>query len=51
MRYHLYNRPGSGGFAVEAAPILAGVDFELTEGNPKLGIPLPKIFRNIKTGG
>ena len=51
MRYHLYNRSGSGGFAVEAAPTLAGVDFELTKGDPKLGTPLPEFFRNIKTRG
>ncbi|MGB0554723.1 MAG: hypothetical protein ACPGQV_19495 [Alphaproteobacteria bacterium] len=47
MHFHLYNRPGSGVFVVESALVLAGVDFELTEGNSKPGTPLPESFRKI----
>lgn len=45
MRYHLYNRRGSGGFVVEAALALAGAPFELTEIESKPGTPLPESFR------
>jgi glutathione S-transferase len=51
MRYHLYNRPGSGGFVVEAALILVGAQFELTEGDSKPGTPLPESFRDINPWG
>jgi glutathione S-transferase len=51
MRYHLYNRPGSGGFVVEAALILVGAQFELTESDSKPGTPLPESFRDINPWG
>ena len=46
MPYRLYNRPGSGGFVVEAALALADADFELSELDSKPGTPLPESFRN-----
>ncbi len=45
MSYTLYNRPGSGGFVVEAALTLADVPFELIELDSKAGTPLPTSFR------
>ena len=45
MSYLLYNRPGSGGFVVEAALTLAGADFELQEFESRPGTPLPESFR------
>tara|TARA_E500000331_G_scaffold103098_1_gene99964 strand:+ start:554 stop:913 length:360 start_codon:yes stop_codon:yes gene_type:complete len=51
VRFHLYNRPGSGGFVVEAALVLAGANFELTEMASKPGTPLPESFRNINPWG
>ena len=46
VSYTLYNRPGSGGFVVEAALTLAGAPFELVELDSKPGTPLPESFRN-----
>jgi len=46
MAYRLYNRPGSGGFVVEAALALADADFELAELDSKPGTPLPESFRD-----
>ena len=51
MPFHLYNRPGSGGFVVEAALVLAGADFALTEMDSKPGTPLPESFRNFNPWG
>ncbi len=45
MSYRLYNRPGSGGFVVEAALALAEAEFELVELDSKAGTPLPESFR------
>ncbi len=45
VSYALYNRPGSGGFVVEAALTLAGARFELVELDSKPGTPLPESFR------
>ena len=45
MGYRLYNRPGSGGFVVEAALALAEADFELDELDSRPGTPLPESFR------
>ncbi len=45
MSYRLYNRPGSGGFVVEAALALADADFDLVELDSKAGTPLPESFR------
>ena len=44
--YRLYNRPGSGGFVVEAALTLAGARFELQELDSKPGTSLPESFRD-----
>ena len=44
--YRLYNRPGSGGFVVEAALTLAGARFELQEFDSKPGTSLPESFRD-----
>ena len=41
MSYILYNRPGSGGFVVEAALTLADAPFDLIELDSKVGTPLP----------
>jgi glutathione S-transferase len=46
MGYRLYNRPGSGGFVVEAALALAETDFELNELDSRAGTPLPESFRD-----
>jgi len=51
MTYRLYNRPGSGGFVVEAALALAGAPCELTELDSKPGTPLPDSFRDINPWG
>lgn len=51
MPYKLYNRLGSGGFAVEAALALAGVDFEFVEVDSVPGTPLPESFRDINPWG
>ena len=51
MSYHLFNRPGSGGFVVEAALTLAEADFELTELASKAGTPLPESFRETNPWG
>lgn len=45
MTYKLYNRLGSGGFAVEAALALTGTDFELILIDSVPGSELPESFR------
>ena len=45
MTYRLYNRPGSGGMAVEAALTMAGAPFDLMELDSKAGTPLDESFR------
>lgn len=47
MPYTLYNRPGSGGFAVEAAFALAGQPFDLISIDSAPSTPLPEDFRDI----
>ena len=47
MPYTLYNRPGSGGFAVEAAFALADQPFELISIDSAPSTPLPEDFRDI----
>ena len=51
MSYILYNRPGSGGFVVEAALALADARFELIELDSKAGTPLPESFRETNPWG
>lgn len=51
MSYTLYNRPGSGGFVVEAALTLAEAPFELVELDSKAGTPLPESFRATNPWG
>ena len=51
MSYTLYNRPGSGGFCVEAALTLADAPFELIEFDSKAGTPLPESFRATNPWG
>ncbi len=51
MSYILYNRPGSGGFVVEAALVLAEAPFELVELDSKPGTPLPESFRATNPWG
>ncbi len=51
MTYRLYNRPGSGGFVVEAALTLADTPFELVELDSKAGTPLEENFREINPWG
>ena len=47
MTHRLYNRPGSGGFVVEAALTLADAPFELVELDSKACTPLAESFREI----
>ena len=47
MPYMLYNRPGSGGFACEAAFALANQPFELISIDSAPSTPLPEDFRDI----
>ncbi len=51
MTYTLYNRPGSGGFVVEAALTLAEAPFELVELGSKPGTPLPEEFKETNPWG
>ena len=51
MSYTLYNRPGSGGFVVEAALTLADAPFELIELDSKAGTPLSGSFRETNPWG
>lgn len=51
MTYRLYNRPGSGGFVVEAALALADAPFVLEELESKAGTPLPESFRSVNPWG
>ena len=51
MSYTLYNRPGSGGFVVEAALALAEAPFDLVELDSKRGTPLPESFRATNPWG
>lgn len=47
MTYILYNRPGSGGFAVEAALDVAGADWRLETVETPVNTPLPESFRTL----
>ena len=47
MPYKLYNRIGSGGFVVEAALALGGVEFERIEIASKPATALPETFRDV----
>ena len=51
MTYILHNRDGSGGFAVEAALVLAKVPFELIPLESLPGTPLPETFQTINPWG
>lgn len=51
MGYTLHNRPGSGGFVVEAALTLADAPFTLVELESRAGAPLPDSFRGINPWG
>jgi glutathione S-transferase len=51
MSYRLFNRPGSGGFVVEAALTLSDAPFELQEFESKPGTPLPENFRGTNPWG
>ncbi len=51
MSYRLYNRLGSGGFAIEVALTLAGARFELELLDSVPGNPLPESFREINPWG
>jgi glutathione S-transferase len=51
MSYRLYNRDGSGGFAVEATLALAGIPFELIKVDSVPNTPLPESFREINPMG
>ncbi len=51
MKYRLFNRPGSGGFVVEAALSLAETPFELQEFESKPGTPLHVGFRATNPWG
>jgi len=50
-KYKLYNRPGSGGFAVEAALTLAGQPFDYIDVGSQPGEVLPDSFRSINPWG
>ena len=49
--YTLYNRPGSGGFAVEAALVLAGQPYEFMDVGNQPGEKMPETFRAINPWG
>lgn len=51
MAYKLYNRTGSGGFAVEAALAVAGQPFELIAVESQPSTPLPESFKAINPWG
>lgn len=51
MGYTLHNRPGSGGFVVEAALALADAPFTLVELDSAPGTPLPEEFRATNPWG
>ena len=51
MTYTLYNRPGSGGFAVEAALTLAQQPFEYVDVGNKPGEEMPESYRAINPWG
>jgi glutathione S-transferase len=51
MIYKLYNRDGSGGFAVEATLALADLPFELIKVDSMPSTPLPKSFRSVNPIG
>ena len=50
-KYTLYNRPGSGGFAVEAALTLARLPFEFVDVGNRPGEEMPASFRAINPWG
>lgn len=51
MSYKLYNRPGSGGFACEAAFELAGQPYELVSLDSHAATPIPPEFRKVNPWG
>ncbi|MEM7060554.1 MAG: glutathione S-transferase family protein [Pseudomonadota bacterium] len=51
MTYKVYNRVGSGGFAVEAALTLAGAPHEMVILDSKPSTPLPDSFRKVNPWG
>ncbi|MEM7213447.1 MAG: glutathione S-transferase family protein [Pseudomonadota bacterium] len=51
MPYTLYNRPGSGGFACEAAFELAGQSYELVSLDSLPSTPIPEEFRKVNPWG
>lgn len=50
-KYTLYNRPGSGGFAVEAALTLAGQPYDFIDVGNQPGDEMPASFRSINPWG
>lgn len=50
-KYTLYNRPGSGGFAVEAALTLAGQPFDYVDVGSQPGEEMPESFRATNPWG
>ncbi len=50
-KYTLYNRPGSGGFAVEAGLVLAGQPYEFIDVGNRPGDEMPASFRSINPWG
>lgn len=51
VAYTLYNRRGSGGFAVEAALTLADLPFQLIDVGTEPSTPLPDSFRKVNPWG
>lgn len=51
MKYKLYNRPGSGGFAVEAALTLAGLPYKFRDVGTKPGEEMPESFKEVNPWG
>ena len=51
MSYTLYNREGSGGFAVEAALVMADLPFELVTLSSTPGTPLDESFKATNPWG
>lgn len=47
MTYILHNRPGSGGFVIEAALDVAGADWRLEPVDSPVSTPLPESFRAV----
>lgn len=51
MTYKVYNRLGSGGFAIEAALNLAGADHQMEFLDSRPSTPLPESYRQINPWG